>query len=402
MEILYRRQRATVEEIRSELPTAPSPSSVRKLLEILMERGKVTREYDGPRFVYFPAASPEEASRSALHDVVETFFGGSRGATIAALLSDDDKGPTGRRLRETLPASGGCPRWEGGAMIDLFSQGSPGWAVSILAKATVLMAAGALLWVCLRKATAARRHALLTCVVVGLLVLPVASLLLPSWVIHTEAESVMSRAGQLRDSFAAGAFRPSALQPDASGTSSANASRGAASAFSAFTLSALPGGIYLAGVVIVLLRALIGEVRFRRVSRGRAATSEEWLRYFSEAKSIAGPEREVILQRGDRSRGPVTWGILKPVILIPASADEWTPHRWRSVLLHELGPHPAPGRSRQLTLPARDRDVLVPSRGVVDLAESPLRERARLVTMCWRPASARCPMPKTFSRSRAA
>ena len=55
MEILYRRRRATVEEIRSELPDAPSPSSVRKLLEIMIERGLLAREYDGPRYVYFPA-----------------------------------------------------------------------------------------------------------------------------------------------------------------------------------------------------------------------------------------------------------------------------------------------------------------------------------------------------------
>ena len=34
MAILYRRRRATVEDIRAELPDAPSPSSVRKLLEI--------------------------------------------------------------------------------------------------------------------------------------------------------------------------------------------------------------------------------------------------------------------------------------------------------------------------------------------------------------------------------
>ena len=33
MEILHRRRRASVEEIRSELPDASSPSSVRKLLE---------------------------------------------------------------------------------------------------------------------------------------------------------------------------------------------------------------------------------------------------------------------------------------------------------------------------------------------------------------------------------
>lgn len=86
MEILYRRRRATVEEIRAELPDAPSPSSVRKLLEIMIDRGLLAREYDGPRFVYFPAAKPEDASRSALKQLVRTFFNNSPGSAIAALL----------------------------------------------------------------------------------------------------------------------------------------------------------------------------------------------------------------------------------------------------------------------------------------------------------------------------
>ena len=86
MEILYRRRRATVEAIRAELPDAPSPSSVRKLLEIMIERGLLAREYDGPRFVYFPAVKPEAASRSALKQLVRTFFDNSPGSAIAALL----------------------------------------------------------------------------------------------------------------------------------------------------------------------------------------------------------------------------------------------------------------------------------------------------------------------------
>ncbi|MPZ20397.1 MAG: BlaI/MecI/CopY family transcriptional regulator [Luteitalea sp.] len=86
MEILYRRRRATVEGIRSELPDAPSPSSVRKLLDIMIERGLLAREYDGPRYVYFPAVRPEEASRSALKQLVRTFFDNSPGSAIAALL----------------------------------------------------------------------------------------------------------------------------------------------------------------------------------------------------------------------------------------------------------------------------------------------------------------------------
>lgn len=86
MEILHRRQRATVEAIRAELPEAPTPSSVRKLLEIMIERGLLAREYDGPRHVYFPAVKQEDARRSALKQLVRTFFDNSPGSAIAALL----------------------------------------------------------------------------------------------------------------------------------------------------------------------------------------------------------------------------------------------------------------------------------------------------------------------------
>ncbi len=86
MEILYRRRRASVEDIRAELPDAPGPSSVRKLLEIMIERGLLDREYDGPRYVYFPAARVEQASRSALKQIIRTFFDNSPGSAMAALL----------------------------------------------------------------------------------------------------------------------------------------------------------------------------------------------------------------------------------------------------------------------------------------------------------------------------
>jgi predicted transcriptional regulator len=91
MEILHRRRRAAIEEIRAELQNAPSPSSVRKLLEIMIERGLIRREYDGPRYVYFPAARLEDASRSALQQVVRTFFNDSPGSAMAALLDITDR-----------------------------------------------------------------------------------------------------------------------------------------------------------------------------------------------------------------------------------------------------------------------------------------------------------------------
>jgi predicted transcriptional regulator len=91
METLHRRRRATVEEIRAELPDAPTRSSVRKLLDIMIERRLIAREYDGPRFVYFPVAKPEDASRSALKQLVKTFFDNSPSSAMAALLDVNDE-----------------------------------------------------------------------------------------------------------------------------------------------------------------------------------------------------------------------------------------------------------------------------------------------------------------------
>jgi predicted transcriptional regulator len=99
MEILHRRRRATVEEIRAELPDAPTPSSVRKLLDIMIDRRLLAREYDGPRFVYFPAATPEDASRSALKQLVRTFFDDSPGSAAAALLDMADAPLTDEEYR---------------------------------------------------------------------------------------------------------------------------------------------------------------------------------------------------------------------------------------------------------------------------------------------------------------
>jgi len=117
MEILHRRRRATVEDIRAELPDAPTPSSVRKLLDIMIERRLLEREYDGPRFVYFPSAKPEDASRSALTQLVRTFFDGSPGSAAAALLdmagerlSDEEY----KRLSALIKLKSGRGREQGG------------------------------------------------------------------------------------------------------------------------------------------------------------------------------------------------------------------------------------------------------------------------------------------------
>lgn len=89
MEIVYRRGRATAGEVQEELPEAPGYSSVRKLLQVLEEKGHLRHEEDGRRYVYLPVVPRERARRSVLRQVVDTFFGGSAERAVSSLLEED-------------------------------------------------------------------------------------------------------------------------------------------------------------------------------------------------------------------------------------------------------------------------------------------------------------------------
>lgn len=86
MEILYRRKKATAAAVLEELPDPPSYSSVRKQLEILEEKGYAEHDQDGRRYVYRPTTRPDKARKSALQQLLHTFFGGSVEQAVEALL----------------------------------------------------------------------------------------------------------------------------------------------------------------------------------------------------------------------------------------------------------------------------------------------------------------------------
>lgn len=86
MDILFRLDRAGASEVQAELPDPPSYSAVRTMLRRLEEKGHVTHEREGQRYLYRPTVDPEEARESAFERVVRTFFEGSPGKTVAALL----------------------------------------------------------------------------------------------------------------------------------------------------------------------------------------------------------------------------------------------------------------------------------------------------------------------------
>lgn len=86
MDVVYRLGRASVGEVRDQLPDPPSYSAVRAMLNLLEDKGHLTHEQDGLRYVYKPTAARSQLRRSALRHLVQTFFDGSPTSAVAALL----------------------------------------------------------------------------------------------------------------------------------------------------------------------------------------------------------------------------------------------------------------------------------------------------------------------------
>jgi predicted transcriptional regulator len=91
MDVIYRRGQATAAEVLEDLPDPPSYSAVRAMLRVLEEKGHLRHEQQGPRYVFLPTVPRDQARRSALQQLVHTFFDGSTEQAVAALLDQSDR-----------------------------------------------------------------------------------------------------------------------------------------------------------------------------------------------------------------------------------------------------------------------------------------------------------------------
>jgi predicted transcriptional regulator len=96
MDIVYRRARATAADVLDDLPDPPTYSAVRAALRLLEEKGLLSHEMDGKRYVYVPTTPRKQARVTALKHLVRTFFNGSPEQVVNALL--EESRPSGEEL----------------------------------------------------------------------------------------------------------------------------------------------------------------------------------------------------------------------------------------------------------------------------------------------------------------
>ncbi len=70
--------------------------------------------------------------------------------------------------------------------------------------------------------------------------------------------------------------------------------------------------------------------------RSRVLSANPWPTLVDEMRDRLGLARYVELREADQSIVPQTWGLLRPMIVLPWQAQSWTDKMRRAVLLHEL------------------------------------------------------------------
>lgn len=213
-------------------------------------------------------------------------------------------------------------------------------------KGTVLLAGAAAAAYLLRSAPAAVRHLVWVSALLGLASLPLLSPLLPQWEVEgLPAMQISAHATEAPRSVAASPTSPAPASAPAPGAvpgvevgleeaGTWERLRTAVGRAGPVRLMAL---VWLAGMLVVLSGLAAGRARIWWLGRtARRVRAGPLVRTGRRLRREMGLRRPVVILRTPDRRVPMTWGVLRPRILVPEAADEWSEECRRNVLLHEL------------------------------------------------------------------
>src|SRR5262245_15620379 len=214
--------------------------------------------------------------------------------------------------------------------------------LDILIKATLLIVLALLVRVVWNRAAAATRHLLWALALGGILVLPIVERIGPAWhilpVAHTATPLPAENVAPVAPNGAAD--HSGRLVAPATPTVAAIARTAVGDVVAASTpwsLGELLFAVWLAGAALVLAAYVVARIQDARLARRAVPiTAPQWLGLRDVLAAQLDLDRHVTLLTLAGQGMPMTWGTWRPVILLPAEADQWSEARRRDVLLHEL------------------------------------------------------------------
>jgi CubicO group peptidase (beta-lactamase class C family)/beta-lactamase regulating signal transducer with metallopeptidase domain len=213
-------------------------------------------------------------------------------------------------------------------------------------RAVVLLgAAGVVAWL-LRRRAAAVRSALWHAVACALLLLPVLSVVLPRWQLGTSSAVAESggamatrlsewagltetspglRGGRTGSAVFVGESSPERIVSTPNGTRSP------------WTITVSLFLLWISGVAVVAAQLLRSVSRIMRVERrARAITDTVLTSDVASLLPVTGLPRGTRILEGPSHAIPMTWGIVRPRVMLPGGWDQWPPSATAAVLAHEL------------------------------------------------------------------
>jgi beta-lactamase regulating signal transducer with metallopeptidase domain/lipopolysaccharide export system protein LptC len=217
-----------------------------------------------------------------------------------------------------------------------------------LIKSSLILAMALVLVFLLRKRSAGLRHLVLSLFLIGLLFLPVLSSLtagwetglLPTWETGASGsvDGSLVKAQHLHLGFSTEGLAVSEDLPDSRGyekTSRPFQSRLLSEMRSVIGPGALI--VWLLGSAYLIFRLALGLLGAVRLTReGSGMEDSLWKRLLHRFLTAVSLRRKVHLLRHDRVRIPLTWGFLKPVVMMPSVSEGWSESQCSTALYHEL------------------------------------------------------------------
>jgi len=214
--------------------------------------------------------------------------------------------------------------------------------IDAFVKSTVVLLLAVVVTLLLRRSPAALRHLVWALACGGVLALPLASALLPNvrlagWPrldvpVSFDAQPMQD---QRRPAAPAAVAAPTSRGADPTPSAPSEADPVRWRLTPDWTAFVFP--VWLGGVTAVLILLAVGLARIAWLGRTTAAPRDAAWRILVEDLALElGLARHVRLLQANGPAMPMTWGIRRPTILLPAEADDWSAERRRDVLLHEL------------------------------------------------------------------
>ncbi len=202
---------------------------------------------------------------------------------------------------------------------------SNAFLIGVAAKSTVILAAAWILALVLRKRSAASRHLVWTAALAAILLLPFFSAAMPPLRVPLPSSTL-----PLAPDFRAAAMEPIGAAPSRPAPAAILPPR-TANWRPNWRLWLMP--LWAAGVLISLAQMMLGYAIAWRVRRAGHPLPEDHLAALAPTLDI---RRAVPLVEIPSGCMPMTFGLRRSTILMPADAVSWSDDKRRMVLLHEL------------------------------------------------------------------